>query len=187
MKNSSQATLRSKAKAKRLALTPLQQQLAAKRLCQKVIALPEFKRATYISIYFAMFGEIQTDTITATALSRKKKVYLPAIQPNSKRLRFHPLKHKAKLKHNHFGIPESIQGKNIAIHKLSLVLMPLVAFDKKGNRIGMGGGYYDFSFQHLNKKSFRKTKLIGLAHRCQQVDEILPQSWDIKADLIISA
>ncbi len=187
MKNSTQATLRKQAKARRLALSPLQQQLAAKRLCQKVVALPEFKRAKNLSIYHAMFGEIQTDEIIAVALNRNKRVFLPVILPPSRLLRFHSLKKFQKLKRNHFGIPESFHGKNIAIQNLSLVLMPLVAFDKKGNRIGMGGGFYDFTFQHLNEKRFRKTLLIGLAHRCQEVDNIETQSWDVKANRILSA
>ena len=78
-------------------------------------------------------------------------------------------------------------GKKIAIPEIDLVIMPLVAFDSTGNRMGMGGGYYDFSFRHLARhKKFRKTSLIGVAHRCQQVEHITPNEWDLVPDKIIA-
>lgn len=187
MTHSTQASLRSQAKAKRLALSPLQHQLAARRLLQKISSLAEFKRANKISIYHPMKGEIHTEAIIAKALEKNKSVYLPAIQRNSRELRFFPVKKSQRLKANHLGIPESYKGKAINSKNLQLVLMPLVAFDKKGNRIGMGGGYYDYTFRHLNKKRFRKTILLGLAHHCQEVEDIKVQDWDVKADKIIAA
>ena len=62
---------------------------------------------------------------------------------------------------------------------LSLVLLPLVAFDAKGNRMGMGGGYYDRAFEFKQKTLSYLPRLIGLAHELQKKEQLPTESWDI--------
>jgi 5-formyltetrahydrofolate cyclo-ligase len=186
MTKNDQSQLRELAKKKRLALTPLQQQLAAKRILVKIKALPEFKRAQHIAAYSAMAGELNLQKVIELALLKEKNIYLPTLVQGSKQLTFFPYTKNQKLSKNHFGIKQTLKGRALQIKKLDLVLMPLVAFDTKGNRIGMGGGFYDFSFQHLNKKRFRKTLVIGVAHDCQKVEAISSNDWDVAANKIIS-
>jgi 5-formyltetrahydrofolate cyclo-ligase len=66
-------------------------------------------------------------------------------------------------------------------------MLPLVGFDASGNRMGMGGGYYDrtFSFKSL-KKGLRGPTLIGLAHEIQRVEELPVESWDIPLTAIVT-
>jgi 5-formyltetrahydrofolate cyclo-ligase len=64
--------------------------------------------------------------------------------------------------------------------------MPLVGFDKAGNRLGMGGGFYDRSFAFKQKRHSCQPKLIGLAHSIQQVDNLSVQGWDIPVDNIVT-
>ena len=70
---------------------------------------------------------------------------------------------------------------------LDLVLVPLVAFDARGVRLGMGGGYYDRSFAYLNFRSrWRRPRLIGVGFDFQRAESISPQPWDVCLDGVIT-
>ena len=82
---------------------------------------------------------------------------------------------------NRFGIPEPVTLRgSVAPWRLDLVLTPLVAFDTAGNRLGMGGGYYDRAFARRHQQRWpRRPVLCGLAHRFQQVDLLPASVWDV--------
>ncbi len=90
---------------------------------------------------------------------------------------------------NIYGIrePKLIPANRRAAWALDLVLLPLVAFDALGNRMGMGGGYYDrtFSFKSL-RKGMTGPNLIGLAHEIQRVEKLPIESWDIPLTSIVT-
>lgn len=90
------------------------------------------------------------------------------------------------MRHNKYGIPEPLCEVNnvIPIDQLDLVFVPLVGFDAKGNRLGMGGGYYDRTLQNVSQTD--SAKIVGLAHDCQEVAELPIESWDIPLQLIIT-
>lgn len=113
------------------------------------------------------------------AAQGEKMCYLPVLQTTDQ-LEFRLYKNPQSLNINRYGIPEP-QIKCPSIDKLALhlVLVPLVAFDESGNRIGMGGGYYDRTFAAMRKYPARGPVLMGLAHACQQVDAIESDAWDI--------
>lgn len=79
---------------------------------------------------------------------------------------------------NRFAITEPLLDIRhiVPINELDIIFTPLVAFDKQGNRLGMGGGFYDRTLQNWQQQSFIP---VGLAHRCQEVDELPVESWDI--------
>lgn len=83
---------------------------------------------------------------------------------------------------NRFGIEEPINASNIAIQRLSTIFVPLVGYDKDCNRIGMGKGFYDKALS----KAAAGTRLIGIAHSCQEVDQLEPQPWDIPLDAVVT-
>ena len=82
---------------------------------------------------------------------------------------------------NKYGIPEPVSNK-IVYH--DILLVPLVAFDKKLNRIGYGGGFYDRYLKRL--KRIKKYITIGLAYSFQEVKKIPINDYDIKLDFIIT-
>ena len=84
---------------------------------------------------------------------------------------------------NRFGIAEVNLpvSQAIAVSKLDVVLLPLVAFDLKGNRLGMGGGFYDATFSHLRANKNRPT-FIGLAYELQKLESLPSDSWDLPLD-----
>jgi 5-formyltetrahydrofolate cyclo-ligase len=94
-----------------------------------------------------------------------------------------------KLIPNRFGIlePKLQQEKLISARNLDLVIMPLIAFDLQGNRIGTGGGYYDRTFAFLNDEpDLIKPVLIGVAYACQQLSQINSQPWDVKMQKVVT-
>jgi 5-formyltetrahydrofolate cyclo-ligase len=90
---------------------------------------------------------------------------------------------------NRFGIPEPVvaTGDLVDASALDVILLPLVAFDLKGNRVGMGGGFYDRTLEFTRQQPYdRRPKLIGLAHEFQYTDALKPSPWDIPLDGIVT-
>jgi len=158
---------------------------AANALSVQIIALPEYQQAQKIAAYFAVNGEISLDPVIDHALAQGKKIYLPNLDQKS--LRFSPYFREQKMRINKFKLPEPDVGDDEMLqpNELDLVLAPLVVFDANRNRIGMGGGFYDRSFE-FRKQSVGKPILIGVAHELQKVDELVPQDWDVRLDKVVT-
>jgi 5-formyltetrahydrofolate cyclo-ligase len=93
---------------------------------------------------------------------------------------FLELNDNTRLVSNRFGIPEPEIRSNASrpAWALDLILMPLVGFTERGDRLGMGGGFYDRTFEFLHHAACHKPKLIGLAHECQRVATMPTASWE---------
>lgn len=157
--------------------------LVAHRLWQ----LPALARARRIACYLPANGEVDCRLIIDTAWRRGRQVLLPVLR--GRRLRFAPWQPGTPMRRNRFGIaePRVARGSEVDGRSLDVVVMPLVAFDDEGNRLGMGGGYYDRSFAfRLHRRLWRKPLLIGIAWQFQQVDALDAQSWDVPLDAIVT-
>jgi 5-formyltetrahydrofolate cyclo-ligase len=159
---------------------------AASRLGKRICGMPEFVRSQRIAVYFAVNGEISLDPVIDAALAQEKQVYLPNLDQRS--LRFSPYFRQQKMRINKFRLPEPdvADDEMLAPEVLDLVLAPLVVFDAMRNRIGMGGGYYDRSFEFRKNQDQLKPILIGVAHEIQKVNRLKPESWDVRLDLIVT-
>ena len=172
----------------RRALTPQQQQRAAEELSRQLANLPEFRRAKRIALYLGADGEIDPLPTLALAEAAGKQCYLPVLHPlKQNRIHFVPYRTDQALTTSYFGYPEPLlHGNRITpAWAIDLILMPLVAFDKCGYRIGMGGGFYDRTLA-FTRTSPRRPVLIGLAHSCQQLNRIEAEPWDIPLDAVIT-
>lgn len=179
--------IRQDIREKRRQLNPQQQQQHAQALSHHVCRSRLFQNAKRIACYLPADGEIDPLPIIQTAWQRKKDVYLPILSPTHQRLYFALYSENSKMKNNRFGIeePDVHPSTWLNASQMGLILLPLVAFDVQGNRLGMGGGFYDRSlnFKRYQPQSSRPY-LIGLAHECQQV-EILPcESWDVPLNTV---
>lgn len=172
---------------RRRALTRAQQKHAASRLFRLVATSSLFRFSRRIAFSLANDGEISPHLLLQEAQQRGKQCYLPVLHPvGPARLQFKEWKKGHPLHKNQFGIPEPRDGKRCAPRALSLVLMPLVAFDATGNRLGMGKGYYDRTFAFLGRSASRRPRLLGLAHECQRVEKLEVESWDLPLDGIVT-
>lgn len=147
------------------------------------MAQPLFKRTRRLALYLPADGEVDPNDIIENAWSFGKQVYLPVLVPFlHNRLWFVRYTPDTQLVANRFGIaePDVVHGHRLAPQALDLVLTPLVGFDARGNRLGMGGGFYDRSFAYLHKRrSWRKPRLVGLAFEFQQLAQLPAHAWDV--------
>jgi 5-formyltetrahydrofolate cyclo-ligase len=102
------------------------------------------------------------------------------------RLSFREWRRDAQLCKGRYNIPEPRLGRPSATAALSVVFMPLVGFDARCNRLGMGRAYYDHTFAFLRRSTRARPALIGLAHECQRVDQLDPAPWDVPLRAIVS-
>ncbi len=163
------------------------QQQAAKMLACRLSQNPSFKYAKRIALYLANDGEVSTQLAIQNAWQRGQKVYLPVLDPIRKGyLWFVEYKFDSCMRKNRFGIsePDPRFNQRISPRFIQTVGLPLVAFDAEGNRLGMGGGFYDRSFEFCQQAG-TKPMLFGLAHRCQQVEKLPMENWDIQLKEII--
>ena len=179
----SRPALRRKLRHARRQLTPAQQRLAARRLYRQLAQHPRFRRARHIALYLPNDGEIDPRLLLQAAQRRGKATYLPVLNPWPRtRMVFQRIEPGEQLRRNRFGILEPVirTARQRRVWALDLLLIPLVGFDEKGGRLGMGGGFYDRSlaYRAMRKKSHKPT-LLGLAHECQRVDRLPLESWDV--------
>lgn len=178
------ANLRRTIRQQRNTLTPEQQRLHADLLYSHLTTHPLFRRSRRVAGFIASDGEIDLQAILTHILVSGRSCYLPVLnQLHGNRLWFAPLQRNAPLTSNRYGIPEPslFPPEPVPAWSLDLVLTPLVAYDMRGGRIGMGGGYYDRTFGRIRGAS-KRPFLLGVAHSLQQVDEIQCNPWDIPLD-----
>ena len=141
-----------------------------------------YRNCRRIAAYLAADGEISIEPVISRAWRDNKQVYLPVLHPFDNKLQFAIYTPDSILVNNRFfiGEPAIAAAKRVKAMNMEVVLTPLVAFDRYGNRIGMGGGFYDRSFAFLKRRHYwRRPILLGCAHALQQVERIQAQSWDL--------
>ena len=179
--------LRQQIRKTRANLTALQQQQAEDSITQQALALIEAQNAQHIALYVSFDGEISTEKLIKTLWAQDKHVYLPVLHPfNPNHLLFLRYLPDTPMLKNKFGIWEpKLNVQNVLpLDELDILFTPLVAFDKQGNRLGMGGGFYDRTLQHWQKSPFIP---VGLAHQCQQVEQLPTEVWDVPLHQILVA
>lgn len=184
----SRLEIRNKIRIFRRDLSGAQQKRDADRLFTRLIKHPRVQQAEKISVTLAHDGEIDTLTFIKWCWKNNKKIYLPVVHPfNKGHLLFLQYTTKTKMELNRYGIfePKLDQLHTCSIADLDLVFTPLVAFDPHGNRLGMGGGYYDRMLAPWFKDKTGPYP-IGLAHDCQQVGQLPVEEWDVPLPEIIT-
>ncbi|HEX6994075.1 MAG TPA: 5-formyltetrahydrofolate cyclo-ligase [Gammaproteobacteria bacterium] len=147
-------------------------------ICRRILGLGAYRQARTVAVYYAFDGEPSIARVAEAAARHGKRVYAPVIV--RQHMFFAPITRGALLRSNVFGIAEPALERLIDARHLDLVLAPLVGFDERGVRMGMGRGYYDRAFRFLrHRRSWTRPKLIGVAWSFQQVPELPKQPWDI--------
>lgn len=174
--------LRREMRQRRRGLQNFRRLLADHALARHLVNLPAYRRARNLAVYWPADGEADVRAVAAHAWSSGKRLYLPVVGHGGK-MRFAPWKPSARLRPNRFGIPEPARLlQHVSARRLDLVVMPLVAFDDRGNRLGMGGGYYDRALGGQR----RRPLLVGAAYSFQQVPSIPAQPWDVPINVVIT-
>ncbi|MEO6698895.1 MAG: 5-formyltetrahydrofolate cyclo-ligase [Paraperlucidibaca sp.] len=193
--------LRQQLRGTRRALSPAQQHRAAHRLAHQLSRLATLSTWRHVALYWPDDGEIDPSVFARLLKRRGVRLYLPVLAPrkNDFHLRFlaaptqaYRQAHRQQLrqqfwpaKRNRYGLREPLSRHTIRPEKLDALLMPLVGFDASGQRLGMGGGFYDRLLARLGS-SVRRPLLIGLAHQSQGVEALPTEPWDKPVDMIVT-
>lgn len=161
---------------------------ASAQISEKIIDLPEFQRAKKIAYYLPHENEINLSMIVHRAQALHKSLYLPILKDNNELL-FYGVNTSTPFKKNKWGIEEPIISEALPAlpSTFDVIFMPLIAFDGRGNRLGRGAGCYDRSLANIKKMPRDKRPvLIGIAYEFQKVDALIPDSWDVPMDYIVT-
>jgi 5-formyltetrahydrofolate cyclo-ligase len=154
----------------------------SERIKARLLRLPEYASARTLSSYVAKSDEVQTARIIESALAGGKRVLVPRSDPASFQLTFAEISSLSELIPGHFGVLEPPpNAPPVRLDESDVVLVPVVAWDEDGQRLGYGKGYFDRALK-VNPRPVR----IGLALESQRHEEIPQSPADVRLDLIVT-
>ncbi len=172
--------LRQTIKEQKRAMTEAEIVAASNRLAEQFFATAQYKQAKTIYGYLPYNQEVRTTAMLQKALDDGKKIAVPKVYGD--KMRFIYLEDLSQVEKGYCGIPEPIADTPVADDPTALVLMPGLAFDSQGHRIGYGGGFYDkFLMEEPNHPT------VALCYAFQMLPEIQTEEFDIPVDCVISA
>lgn len=146
------------------------------------------KKGQKIGVYWPMGSELRLDGFVRAAQKRGAKLYLPYIEPRSRRMWFTPypadgVKQERKRGRAKLHVPQ-FTGRKIRVHGLSILFVPIIGMDREGYRLGQAGGYYDATLAAMKYRLQAKT--IGVGFACQLVDRLPHEAHDVPLDGFVS-
>ena len=179
------ALLRRELRQRRRDLPAAARIAAANALADRLLALPFLPSSGFVAGYWAMDGEIGLHAFQMR-LPPALTYCLPMLHADES-LRFAPWRAGAPLVTNRFGIPEPDLDPDDALpaSEMAMLVLPLVGFDARGARLGMGGGWYDRSLA-FRRETAAPPWLVGAGFALQQVDALPLEAWDVRLDAVCS-
>jgi len=166
----------------RRSLSAVTRELEATRCHQALFALPAFESAQSILCTASFSDEISTRPIIDKALSMGKRVALPRVDSVTNELQLFWFDAQTVLEKSQFGIDEpALDSVPASNEDLSLILIPGIAFDGSGNRLGYGRGYYDKLLRNTDAHT------VAIAFMCQVVSSVPTESHDAQIGTLITA
>lgn len=180
------AILRARMSVRRNELGARQRVEAAAGVLHSLEALPEFMTDANVAGYWAVRGELPLNLAVAALKRRDQHYFLPMLG-EARQLHFAEYRENTELQANRFGIPEpaAAAGEQRRARDMHVILLPLLAFDRHGQRLGTGGGWYDTTLAFL-RDAARPTRplLVGVGYAFQEVEAVPAESWDLPLDYI---
>lgn len=186
---SDRSLLRAEVRARRRALSADDRASASRQFARILRRSRLLRPGRRIAVYAAHDCEADPSAIVRLARRNRCELYLPAIADyRRRRMEFRSYARGIRLRANRYGIAEPERGApRIAVRHLDLVLLPLVAVDPSGTRLGTGAGFYDRCLQHLRAgRRWRRPKLIGLGYEFQRVASLAARTWDVPLDALLT-
>ena len=172
--------LRKEIREKKRAMTPEQIEKASHALAQQFFATSYYREAKTLYGYLPYNQEVRTEPILLQALKDGKKVAVPKVYGDT--MHFIYLEDMNGIEKGYAGIPEPVADEPVAADETALVLMPGLAFDKEGHRIGYGGGFYD---KFLSAEPTHPT--VALCYDFQMLPNLETEEFDVPVDLVLWA
>lgn len=184
--NDGRALLRARMSVRRNALDAKQRIAAAAGVLHSLENLPEFLTDANVAGYWAVRGELPLNLAVASLARREQHYFLPVLGA-TRQLYFAEYSTGTPVTHNRFGIPEPATPANqrLTPQDMDVILLPSLAFDRRGHRLGTGGGWYDTSLAFL-RAALRPTAplLVGIGYAFQETESIPAEPWDVDLDYV---
>jgi 5-formyltetrahydrofolate cyclo-ligase len=175
--------LRSQLQKRLLAIPPEQRSEKSRRACRNLISTPQFQKASSIMMYLSLPHEVDASEAILHAWQLGKTVAVPKISWQQRRMIAVEINSlETGLSTSASGLRNPTTGVPVPFEEINLVVTPALGFDKKGNRLGRGGAYYDRFF---TDEKFRASKC-GFAFAEQVVDLIPADSADVPVDFLVT-
>jgi len=176
------AELRAEARRRLRALDPAARAAAEAEIDRRIWTVPEVAAARTLLLFADLPEEVRTDAIAADALRRGVAVVYPRTIPATREMTLHRVTTLADLRTGSYGIrePDVERCPEVAESSIDAALVPGLAWDRRGNRLGRGAGYYDRLFGRPEWRGFR----CGIFFSFQELDSIPTEPWDLPLDAV---
>ena len=183
---------RRRMRAARSALAPRVRRAAEESIRLSIRDLGLLRPGDRLAVYLAMPGEVDLAGVVQDAFRLGVDLHAPRIASRRRReIIFVP--YDGRSGRNPWGFPGVAEplaatARRVPVRRLDTVLLPVVGFDRAGNRLGMGAGFYDRALRMLQDRSrrWRRPRLVGVAFACQELPAIEASSWDVPLDLVVT-
>ena len=175
--------IRDRIKAERASIDLSEREPMDRAVCERFLSLASYRYADTLLLYAPIAGEIDVMPIARAALDDGKKVAFPLCDPGDRTMTFRYVRSENDLAPSHYGIREpadTLPAYDPASGELAVCIVPALAFDREGYRVGYGGGYYD---RFLNLFGGSK---VGLVYSRFVIDRAPRGRFDTAADAIVT-
>ena len=172
--------LRKMIREKKKAMTEQEIQQRSEKLGQLFRQTEAYRNARSIYFYLPYNQEVRTVPMVLQALEDGKQVAVPKVYGDE--MKFISIQNLNGIAEGYMGIPEPVADGPVAEDKTALILMPGLAFDREGHRIGYGGGFYD---KFLSREPDHPT--VALCYAFQMLPHVDTEEFDIPVDLVLFA
>lgn len=173
--------LRLSIRERRASLSDDEQAAASMAVMARLARIAVLRDASLVAGYRAVRGELDVDAPLTLLIERGATVTVPRVVGDQ--LDFAMWTPDASSADGPFGVPEPTMASTVPLTGHDVVLVPLVAFDGAGHRLGHGGGYYD---RALARRQDLRPVIIGIAHAFQEVDAVPTEPWDVALDAVVT-
>jgi len=185
MSTSASATLRKDLRQYLTSLESTERECLTQAAMENFLTTPEYRRCRHIAAFYPIRHELDLMPLIETCWADNKQVYLPCLLPRPfQKMIFQPFTAKTPLRLNRFRIPEPDLPvrRHVNVRQLDIVITPLLAFGPQGQRLGMGGGFYDRTFAFLKRHTrYQKPHLWAIALEAQ-AQALTANPWDVNID-----
>jgi len=181
----SKANLRRQLRCERSKLSPPLRAELDEAIGQHVMQLVKSRNAVRIACYCSFNGEPDLTAVFRQLMADGCELALPVIsESNDHLMTFHSWQAETSLGKNRYGIFEPLETADVPVSSLDIILMPLVGYDRFGNRLGMGAGYYDRCLENLRDQV--KPLRTGVAYGLQEISPVDKNIWDISLHGVVN-
>ena len=179
----SKQALRAEARRRLRALAPAARAAAEAEIARRVWTVPPVAAARTLLLFADLPEEVHTDTIAAEARARGLTVVYPLTRVDDRTMTLHRVDSPAELRTGNYGIREPAPGlPAIDPAQVDAALVPGLSWDRAGNRLGRGAGYYDRMFARPDWRGFR----CGIFFAAQEAGEVPREPWDLPLDAVVT-